>query len=178
MNENVFIHLQPTLEEVRRVYCELNEYGDLRLMPPQLRSYIGWMDYFQPRGRRDIAFCPVVIEIDGRFPVIIWMTDYCADSRSAQIHFAAHGRYRLKTVFGTARLAVNMILGSREIDLLQAFYTPDNRRAAHAAAEMGFRIYARTARCVYSFAARRGTMNSNGGLNGQEQEAEEDRTGG
>jgi len=167
MNDgNVFIHLQPTANELRRAFLEMEHAGTLRFLPESLRDGPAWMEYLHPAAgaARAISFTPVVIEVEGRYPAVFWLTDYCPMNRSAEIHFCAHGAYRLKTVVCACRLAVEMVLNSAEVDLLHAVYQTGDVRAERMARAFGFREYARTVRgCVYSYVVSENRLEKNYG---------------
>jgi RimJ/RimL family protein N-acetyltransferase len=158
--ENVFIHLKPTAEEVRGVYLEMAAADTLKHLPEFIRDVKDWMEYFLPKPKkpRAIAFCPVVIEVDGRYPAMIYLTDWRERGQSAQVHFAAHAQFRPKTVFCACRLAVEMILRSKEVDLLDVCCTEDNVRSIKMAAAMGFVETARAAGCVHSSKTLKGEI--------------------
>jgi len=158
--DNVFIHLQPTANELRRAYLEMAAAGTLEFLPEWMRDVKGWMEYLYPKpGRpRAIAFCPVVIEVDGRYPAVIYLTDWRDRGQSAQVHFAAHAQFRPKTVFCACRLAIDMILRSKEVDLLEVCCAADNHRSLKMAHAMGFTETARAGGCVYSMKTEKGEI--------------------
>jgi RimJ/RimL family protein N-acetyltransferase len=157
---NVFIHLQPTAEELRGVYLEMAAADTLKYLPEFVRDMKAWMEYFLPKPKkpRAISFCPVVIEVDGRYPAMIYLTDWRERGQSAQVHFAAHAQYRPKTVFCACQLAIDMILRSKEVDLLDVCCTEDNVRSIKMAAAMGFIETARAAGCVHSSKTLKGEI--------------------
>lgn len=139
---NVFIHLKPTAEELRSAFLEMSAADTLQFLPEWLRDVKGWMEYLHPKAGqpRAISFCPVVIEVDGRYPAVIWLTNYCPANRFAVIHFAGHAQFRPKTVFKVAKLAVDMLLGSSEIDTLLAFFEDGDVRAVRMSQAMRFSV--------------------------------------
>ena len=156
----VFIHLKPTREELRLAYLEQFTAQTLQHLPEWMRDLSGWMSYLHPKpGQpRSISFCPVVIEVNGRYPAVIYLTDWRERGQSAQAHFAAHARYMPKTVFSACRLAIGMLLRSPEINLLEVCCEETNERALKMAKAMGFIEAARVAGCVHSLKTAKGDI--------------------
>jgi RimJ/RimL family protein N-acetyltransferase len=158
--ENVFIHLKPTRAELEMAFWEMFESNTLRFLPEWIRSLSGWMDYFYPAAGADraISFCPVVIEVDGRYPAVIYLSDWRERGHGAQVHFAAHANFRPKTVLSACRLALELVLNSKEVDLLEVCCEVSNVRALKMARAFGFVEVARVAGCVYSQKTTKGEI--------------------
>jgi hypothetical protein len=156
----VFIHLQPTANELRQAFMEQVEAGTIKHLPEWLRTLPGWMSYLNPKPKapRAIAFCPVVIEVEGRYPAVIYLTNWRECGKSVQVHFAAHAQYRPKTVFWAAKMALRMILNSKEVDLLEVCCEGNNQVAEKMARAMGFSEVARVGGCVYSLKTNKGDI--------------------
>ena len=174
---DVFVHTEPTKNELRCAFVEMKAAEALQFLPDWLRSLKGWMRCMMPKkGKRNsLSFFPIVVEVDGRYPAVIWLTNYCAENRFAVIHFAAHAQVRPKTVFLTCRLVVDGLLRSDKIDVLQAVFNKKDVGAAAMARAFGFEIFARSpSGCVYSARAKdfnygkntKGTKAGRGGAGG------------
>jgi hypothetical protein len=157
---SVFIHLKPKPEELLMAFMEMEAADTLKFLPEWMQTVTGWMAYLNPKPKkpRAIAFCPVVIEVDGRFPAVIILTDWRERGQSAQVHFAAHGQYRPKTVFIACRMALDLILQSKEVDLLEVCFEETNVRSKKMAAALGFVETARVAGCVHSSKTLKGII--------------------
>jgi hypothetical protein len=156
----VFIHLQPTANELRAAWQEQVDQGTIFTLPAFVWSLRDWMAYFHPPvgADRAISFCPVVIEVDGRYPAVIYLTDYREQGKSAQIHFAAHAGFRPKTTLGACVLAVDMLLNSAEVNLIEAEFEMDNVRARKMARVLGFSEIALAGGCVYCLKTNKGAI--------------------
>lgn len=156
----VLIHFQPTGEELLMAFMEQEAMDALKFLPGEMRTVRGWMAYLNPKPKaaRAIAFCPVVIEINGRFPAVIMLTDWRERGRSVQVHFAAHARYMPKTLFCAARLALELVLKSAEVAMLEVCVEEGNVRSLKMARAMGFVEVARSAGCVYSLKTLKGDV--------------------
>ena len=156
----VFIHLQPTERELHRVWLEQCSEGTIFHLPSFVWSRAGWLDYFNPppKAPRAISFCPVVIEVDGHFPAMIYLTDLRERGKSAQVHFAAHAAWMPKTTFVACKLALDMLLGSAEVNLLEVSFEESNVRAKKMARAMGFVDVARAGGCVYCLKTSKGDI--------------------
>jgi RimJ/RimL family protein N-acetyltransferase len=151
----VFIHFEPTRNELRRCWYEMDRAGVLATADEAVRSLSGWMNYYAPAlgEPQALELCPVVIEVEGRYPAVIELSDWDPARRMAQVHFTAHALYRPKSVFCAARLALGLILRSNEVRVLRAVWEPQNRRAQRMAEALGFVVFpGEIGGCVYSFA--------------------------
>lgn len=156
----VFIHLQPTANELRQAWQEQADMGTIFHLPAFVWSLRDWMAYFNPPvgADRAISFCPVVVEVDGRYPAVIYLTDYREQGKSAQVHFAAHAGFMPKSTFMACQLAIGMLMGSAEINLLEVSFASDNVRASKMARAMGFVRVAEADGCVYCLKTSKGEV--------------------
>jgi len=156
----VFIHLKPTANELRAAWREQVDQGTIFTLPSFVWSLRDWMAYFNPRPKawRAISFCPVVVEVDGRYPAVIYLTNYSEQGKSAKIHFAAHAGFSPKTTLGACMLAVDMLLNSAEINLIEAAFDLDNVRARKMARVLGFSEIASAGGCVYCLKTNKGAI--------------------
>ena len=141
----VFVHDEPTLEQLVAVF----DFLAIRGVVPGLPEVVGGsVDQFV-RYFSEQPVSPVVLSAGNCCCALVWFYDYCPDSGSAQVHFAASGWHGVE-VFRAVDSWLSYLLDHHVFRVLFAFFEDGHRNAGRMARLMRFRPFAWSDGWVYS----------------------------